>query len=251
MKVLGIDIGGSGIKGAVVDVKDGSLRTKRHRVPTPRPATPDAVARTVRKVARKFEWSGPIGVTLPARIQHGVAKTAANIHESWIDTPVRALFQDATGCPVAVLNDADAAGVAAMEFGAGRGRKDLVIMLTVGTGIGSAMFHRGRLVPGTEFGHLPLHGDAAELYAADSARKREELSWEVWAGRFQEYLDLVEFLLAPDLIIVGGGVSRPAKLKEYWHLLRTQAELVPAELENEAGMIGAAVVARKKARKRK
>ncbi|MBO6575866.1 MAG: ROK family protein [Rhodothermales bacterium] len=251
MKVLGIDVGGSGVKGAIVDVKDGTLQTERHRIPTPKPATPEAVAATVRKVARHFKWKGPIGCTLPARIQKGVAKTAANIHESWINTPVKSLLQEATQCPVAVLNDADAAGVASMEFGAGRGRKDLVIMLTVGTGIGSAMFHRGRLIPGSELGHLPLHGDSAEVYAADSARKRDALSWADWAARFQEYLDLVEFLLAPDLIILGGGVSRPGKVKEFRHLLNTRAEFVPAVLENEAGMIGAAVIARKKARKRK
>ena len=251
MDVLGIDIGGSGVKGAVVDVKRGVMVSDRYRLPTPKPATPAAVAETVRKVARHFKWDGPIGCTLPARIQRGVAKTAANIDESWIDTPVRSLFQEATKCPVAVLNDADAAGVASMEFGAGRGRKDLVIMLTVGTGIGSAMFNRGRLIPGSELGHLKLHGESAERYAADSARKRDGLSWADWAGRFQEYLEHVEFLFAPDLIIVGGGVSRPSKVKSYWHLLSAQAELVPAELENEAGIIGAAVVARKKARKRK
>lgn len=251
MKVLGIDIGGSGVKGAVVDVKRGELVTERHRIPTPKPATPAAVAETVRSLARHFDWSGPIGCTLPARVQGGVAKTAANIDPSWINTPVRALFQEVTKCPVAVLNDADAAGVASMEFGAGRGRKDLVIMVTVGTGIGSAMFYKGRLIRGTELGHLRLHGDSAEKYASNVVRKREGLSWTQWAGRFQEYLNHVEFLFAPDLIIVGGGVSRPAKTREYWHLLDTQADLVPAVLENEAGIIGAAVIARKKARKRK
>lgn len=249
MKALGIDVGGSGVKGAVVDIKAGRMLTDRHRLDTPQPATPDAVAATVREIAEHFDWSGAIGCTLPARIRHGVARTAANIDSSWIDTPVRALFQEATRCPVKVLNDADAAGVAAMNFGAGRGRRDLVLMLTIGTGIGSAVFYDGALIPGSELGHLPLHGGSAEAYAADSVRKREDLSWEVWAARFQEYLELVEFLLAPDMIIVGGGISRPAKVKEYFHLLRTQAELVPAELENEAGIIGAAVSARKLAAK--
>ncbi|NNE70626.1 MAG: ROK family protein [Rhodothermales bacterium] len=251
MKVLGIDIGGTGIKGAVVDVKRGELVTERHRIPTPKPATPSAVAKTVGKLARHFDWDGPIGCTLPARIQKGVAKTAANIDPTWIDTPVRALFQEVTKCPVAVLNDADAAGVASMEFGAGRGRKDLVIMITVGTGIGSAMFYRGRLIRGSELGHLQLHGDSAEKYASDAVRKSLDLTWAEWAGRFQEYLSHVEFLFAPDLIILGGGISRPAKTARYWSLLSTQAELVPAILENEAGIIGAAVTARKKARKRK
>lgn len=251
MKVLGIDIGGSGVKGAIVDVKKGEMLTDRFRIPTPQPATPSAVADTVRAIARNFDWNGPIGCTLPARIQRGVAKTAANIDETWINTPVKALFQEATKCPVAVLNDADAAGVASMEFGAGRGRKDLVIMLTVGTGIGSAMFYKGRLIRGSELGHLQLHGDSAEKYAADSIRKKLGLSWTEWASRFQEYLEHVEFLFAPDLLIIGGGVSRPSKTREYWHVLKTQAQLVPAELENEAGIIGAAVVARKKARKRR
>lgn len=251
MKVLGIDIGGTGVKGAVVDVKRGELVTERHRIPTPKPATPAAVAETVRTLARHFDWSGPIGCTLPARVQGGIAKTAANIDASWINTPVRSLFQEVTKCPVAVLNDADAAGVASMEFGAGRGRRDLVIMVTVGTGIGSAMFYKGRLIRGTELGHLRLHGDSAEKYASNLARKREDLSWAQWAGRFQEYLNHVEFLFAPDLIIVGGGISRPTKTREYWQLLNTQADLVPAVLENEAGIIGAAVIARKKARKRK
>ncbi|MFT5143479.1 MAG: polyphosphate glucokinase [Rhodothermales bacterium] len=250
MKVLGIDVGGSGVKGAIVDVSEGLMLTERHRIPTPQPATPEAVAKTVRKVARFFDWKGPIGCTLPARIQHGVAKTAANIDETWIDTPVRSLFQEVTKCPVAVLNDADAAGVAEMEFGAGRGRKDLVILLTVGTGIGSAISHRARLIPGSELGHLPLHGAAAEEYASDLARQRDGLSWEEWAARFQEYLDLVEFLLAPDMIILGGGVSRPHKVVEFRHIIKTSAEFVPAELENEAGIIGAAVAARKLARKK-
>jgi len=220
------------------------MLTERYRLGTPNPATPDAVATTVNEIVQRFEWKGPVGCTLPARIQRGICRTATNIHASWIETPVQSLFETATGCDFAVLNDADAAGLASMTFGVGRGRTDVVIMLTVGTGIGSALFSGGHLVPGSELGHLTLHGETAELYASDRTRKQEALSWAQWAGRFQEYLDLVEFLLAPDLIVIGGGVSRPDKVAEYLHLLSTRAELIPATLENEAGIIGAAAAAR-------
>jgi polyphosphate glucokinase len=242
--VLGIDIGGSGIKGAPVDISTGSLSADRYRIQTPQPATPQKVAKAVGRIAAHFEWTGPIGCTLPARVQHGVAHTATNIHKSWIDTAVDALFSSQTGLPVRVLNDADAAGVASMAFGAGKDRTDLVLMLTVGTGIGSALFINRQLVPNTELGHLDLDGRNAELFCSDRARKRDGLSWKQWAKRFQVYLDTVEFLFAPDLIILGGGISRASKVSKYLRYLSTRAELVPSILENEAGIIGAAYAAR-------
>lgn len=240
MEILGIDIGGTGIKGALVDTTTGVLTTDRFRVDTPTEATPKAVAEVVRQITRHFDWQGPLGCTMPARVEHGVVHTAANIHQDWIDTRVDDLIAAATGCETHCLNDADAAGVASVKFGAGRGRMGVVFFVTVGTGIGSALFTDQHLVPNTELGHLPLRGGAAEDWASNRIRKEEDLSWEAWAGRFQEYLDLVEFLFAPDTIIMGGGVSRPAKVERYRHCLETKADLIIAELENEAGIIGAA-----------
>ncbi|GIV61194.1 MAG: polyphosphate glucokinase [Rhodothermaceae bacterium] len=244
MEILGIDIGGSGVKGAPVDIENGKLLAERHRIKTPKPATPQAIAGVVAKIARHFAWTGPIGCALPARVKHGVALTAANIDKGWIGTNAARLIDEATGCPTFVLNDADAAGVAEMAFGAGRGRHDYVLVLTVGTGIGSALFIHQTLVPNTELGHLELDGHDAESRASDAARKREDLSWHAWARRFQRYLSHVEFLLAPDLIIIGGGVSRPKKWAKFGDRLQTQAELMPALLQNEAGIIGAAYSAR-------
>ncbi len=244
MIVLGIDIGGSGIKGAPVDTAAGLLTAKRIRLPTPPPARPADVAEVVKKIVDGFNWKGPVGFTMPGRVKHGVMHTAANIDNGWVGADAQQIFVQATGCPVMVLNDADAAGVAEMAFGAGRASQGVVLMLTFGTGIGSGLFCNGILVPNTELGHLRLHGDKAEAYAAASAKKRDNLTWRDWAGRVQEYLDHVEFLFAPDLIILGGGVSRPKKVKKYLHLLKTTARMVPAQLENEAGIIGAAYAAR-------
>jgi len=243
MDVLGIDIGGTGIKGAPVDTRDGSLLAERHRIPTPDPATPAAVADIVADMVRHFGWTGPVGATVPARVQHGLVRTAANIHDQWIDTQVDRLFSDATGCSVTVLNDADAAGLASMRFGAGSGLDGIVFFITVGTGIGSAMFYDQKLIPNTELGHLRLKGGSAEDYASNRVRREKDLSWRKWARRFQKYLDRIEFLFAPDAIIIGGGISRPMKVAKYWDYLSTQAALIPAELENEAGIIGAAAAA--------
>jgi len=243
MDVLGIDFGGTGIKAATVNTLDGSLTRERFRIPTPDPATPDAVADVMRQMVEYFEWTGHVGCTIPSRVEHGLVRTAANIHEDWIDTQVDSLFPGSTGCRVSVLNDADAAGLASMRFGAGRGLDGLVFFITVGTGIGSAMFYNQQLIPSTELGHLRLKGGSAEDYASNRIRKEKDLSWKKWAKRFQKYLDRVEFLFAPDTIILGGGISRPAKVAEYWHFLSTKADLIPAELENEAGIIGAAAAA--------
>ena len=244
MTILGIDIGGSGIKGAPVDTASGALTRARVRIATPPPGRPADVARVAASIAAAFAWEGPIGFTMPGRVSRGVMQTAANIDDSWLGIDAARLFAKATGCQAVVLNDADAAGVAEMAFGAGRNEDGVVLMLTLGTGIGSALFAGGTLVPNTELGHLQLHGDKAEAYAAASARKRYALGWLRWARRLQEYLDHVEFLFAPDLIILGGGVSRPKKVPKYLPLLRTKARIVPAQLQNEAGIIGAACAAR-------
>jgi len=244
MQVLGIDFGGSGIKGAPVDLETGTLTRDRHRIDTPSPATPEAVADVIGQIVGHFGWEGAIGCTVPARVEHGLVRTASNIHDSWIDTHVEKIIRKATGLPVHAINDADAAGLASMAYGAGKCRNDFVFFITVGTGIGTAMFVEQVLVPNCELGHLPMHGGIAEDYASDRVRKGEDLSWAEWAGRFQEYLDLVEFLFAPDLIIIGGGVSRPHKANEYLEHLDVNAELVVAHLENEAGLIGAAYSAR-------
>lgn len=243
MDVLGIDIGGTGIKGAPVNTLNGELIAERFRIPTPENATPQAVADVVARIADHFNWNGHIGCTVPARVEHGLVRTAANIHKAWIDAQVDSLFSAATGCRVSVLNDADAAGLASMRFGAGRGLDGIVFFITVGTGIGSAMFYNQQLIPNTELGHLTLKGGAAEEYASNRIRLEKNLSWKKWAKRFQKYLDRIEFLFAPDTIILGGGISRPQKVAEYWHHLSTRADLIPAKLENEAGIIGAAAAA--------
>ena len=241
MDILGIDIGGSGIKGAPVDVSAGTFAKERFKVLTPRPAVPDAVAEAVRAVAAEFSWSGPAGITFPGVVANGVIRTAANLDPAWIGVDARALFAGATGLPeVEVLNDADAAGQAEMRFGAGVGEKGTVVMLTFGTGIGSALFTGGVLVPNTEFGHIEVRGKDAEKRASDRARELHDLDWAHWAGRVDEYLQHIEALLSPNLIIVGGGISRQS---EKWvpRLTGIRARIVPAALQNEAGIVGAAL----------
>jgi polyphosphate glucokinase len=240
-KVLGIDIGGSGIKGAPVNTNDGLMLESRYRIPTPTPATPQNVAPVIAEVAKHFKWEGPIGCGYPGVVQNGVAKTAANIDDSWIGTNVNKLFKQATGLPVSVINDADAAGLAEMKFGAGMDSKGVVFLCTVGTGIGTVLFVDGTLVPNTEFGHIELMGMDAEKYASDAARKSEDLSWEDWAARFDKYLVSLEYLINPDLIIVGGGASK--KGERFLPFLTVQTKVVPAELLNNAGLVGAALAA--------
>ncbi|MCX4669628.1 ROK family protein [Streptomyces sp. NBC_01381] len=243
MQIFGVDIGGSGIKGAPVDLDRGDLAQERHKVLTPHPATPDGVADKVREVVEHFAWKGPVGATFPGVITDGTARTAANVDKSWIGTDIQALASDRLGgVPVTVLNDADAAGVAEMHFGAGRGHKGTVLLLTFGTGIGSALFTGGRLVPNTELGHLELHGHDAEKRASSKAKEDEDLSWEHWARRVQKYLAHVEMLFSPELVIIGGGVSR--KAEKFLPLIKgIRAELVPAQLQNNAGIVGAAMAA--------
>ena len=242
MAIMGIDIGGSGIKGAPVDVEKGEFLAERERIETPQPSTPARVAEAVVELIKKFDWRGPIGCTFPAIVQHGVIRTAANVDKTWIGTNGEALFSDSTGCPVRVLNDADAAGVAEMTFGAGRGRKGVVILLTFGMGIGSAIFIDGVLLPNTEFGHVELRGKDAEHRAAARIKTEKDLSWKAWGGRVDEYLKYMELLFSPDLFIIGGGVSK--KFEKFIPYLQTQAEIVPAQLQNDAGIVGAAMAAK-------
>ncbi len=236
---LGIDIGGSGIKGAPVDLATGALVADRFRLPTPQPATPEAIVAAVAEVVRYFEWDGLIGATFPAVIHHGVALSAANVDDSWIGTDVAAALTGAARVPVVVINDADAAGVAEMRVGTGRDVPGTVIMVTFGTGIGSGLFLDGKLVPNTEFGHLELDGVDAETRAADSAREREGLSWQKWAKRVQRYLKHLELLLTPDLVIVGGGASK--KADSWLPFIDLRAPVRVAGLRNNAGIVGAAL----------
>ena len=240
-KVLGIDIGGSGVKGAPVNTDDGLMLESRFRIPTPTPANPQNVATTVAEIVNHFKWKGPIGCGFPGVVQNGVAKTAANIDDAWIDTDANKLLKKATGLPVSVINDADAAGLAEMKFGAGMDSKGVVLLCTIGTGIGTVLFVNGRLVPNTEFGHIELLGMDAEKYAADAARKAEDLSWEEWAKRFDLYLVTLEKLVNPDLIILGGGASK--KGERFLPLLTVKAPVMPAQLLNNAGLVGAALAA--------
>lgn len=240
--ILGIDIGGSGVKGAIVDTKKGILLTERYRIPTPKPATPEAVAEVMAQITTHFNWNGPVGAGFPGVIQQGIARTAANVDKSWIDRDLNKLFSKATGCKVHVVNDADAAGMAEVKFGAGNGRKGTLLLVTVGTGLGTVIFSNGKLVPNLEMGHILLHGADAELYATDAARKRDKLDWDTWAKRFNEYLLRMEELVWPDRIIIGGGASK--KGEKFFHHLTTKAKVVPAKLMNEAGIVGAAMVSK-------
>jgi len=241
MLILGIDVGGSGIKGAIVDVASGQLVSDRLRLATPQPATPQAVATTVAALVRSFDWQGTVGCGFPAIIRNGVANSAANIDQSWIGTDVATLLTQATGCKCAVLNDADVAGLAEMRFGCGRGRLGTVLVLTLGTGIGSALFFNGALYPNSELGHLQLKKGIAEQYASAAVRERDGLSWKSWAKRLNRFFVQVERLFSPELIIIGGGVSR--KHEKFFPYLEVQAELLPAEFRNQAGIIGAACYA--------
>jgi len=248
MKVLGVDIGGSGVKGAIVDTRTGNLLTDRCRLKTPNPATPKMVSGTVRNMAAHFTWKGPIGCGMPGPFKAGRMMLSNNLHKSWIGVKASEVFARSTGCPVTVLNDADAAGCAEMAFGAGRGERGVVILVTLGTGIGSAVFIDGHLVPNTELGQMELDGKRAELRASAKVRKDKNLTWAGWGKRLQAYFDMVELLFWPDLIIIGGGVSRRAD--RFLPLLKVRARIVPARFRNEAGIIGAALSAASKGARR-
>jgi polyphosphate glucokinase len=239
---FGIDFGGTGIKGAPVDLDKGAFAAERERIRTPSPATPDAVAEVFVELLAKFpDSTGPVGVTVPGVVRHGVVHSAANIDEAWIGTDADRLFTEATGRDVHVVNDADAAGLAEVRYGAAKGRRGLVIVTTLGTGIGSALVHDGVLVPNSELGHLEIDGHDAESRAANSAREREDLSMEHWAKRLRKYYRTLEMLFSPDLFVVGGGISKQAD--EFLPLLDLDTEIVPATLLNKAGVVGAALCA--------
>ena len=239
MQVLGIDVGGSGIKGAPVDLDSGKLLAKRFRLATPIPAKPKAVVQTIEQVAEHFHWQGKVGIGFPAAIKQGIVSTAANIDDSWIGVDIAKIIDDETGCAAQVINDADAAGLAEMEYGGGKGHQEVVIVITVGTGLGTALFNKSVLIPNTELGHITMNAMDAELYASDATRKKEDLSWKKWAKRFNEYLAELEKLFWPDLIIIGGGASK--KKEKFFPYITTKAKLIPAQLQNDAGIIGAAL----------
>ena len=243
MQILGIDVGGSGIKGAPVDTETGQLLAERLRIKTPKGAEPEPMAETVKQIAGFFQWKGPIGIGFPAPIKSGVVMMAANISPKWVGLNADDLFTRITGSDCVMINDADAAGLAEMKFGAGQGQPGTVIMVTLGTGIGSAIFYRGVLLPNTEFGHAELNGMDAEHYSADSARQREDLSWKKYAKRLDLYFKMMEKLFWPDLFIVGGGISKESE--KFLPLLTSTTPIVPAQLRNQAGIIGAALAAQR------
>jgi polyphosphate glucokinase len=238
MKVLGIDIGGSAFKGAPVDTRTGRLLAERYRVEVKSPCSLREGLAAAREIARHFKWKGPVGIGFPGIVKAGRIGAVGNLGRVWEDQNGAALFRRATGCRVQLLNDADAAGLAEMEFGAGRGRTGTVLLLTFGTGIGAALFYGGRLFPNAELGHVPWRGKPIERYAAASVRKRARLDWPEWAARVNVFLAVMERLFSPDLIIIGGGVSK--KSAKFMRYLRARARVVPARLHNEAGIVGAA-----------
>lgn len=241
MKILGIDIGGSGIKGALVDTETGTFATDRLRIPTPKPARPTAVVKVVAQIVRHFDYEGPLGVGFPGVVVDGTVYTAANVHNDWINFPGAQAIAEATGCEVALRNDADVAGIAEMRFGAGKDTPGVVMIFTLGTGIGSVMFVDGRIVPNLELGHiyLPGHKIDAEDYTSDRARKRDDLSYRKWGARLNEYFQFIEFLFSPQVLIIGGGVSK--KHEKFLKYINVRATLVPAKLRNQAGIVGAAL----------
>ncbi len=239
MKVLGIDVGGSGVKGAIVNLETGVLETERHRIETPQPATPEALAQTIAKIARHFDWNNKIGIGFPALVQNGVIKTATNIDKSCINVDFERLVTKMTNCPAKVLNDADAAAMAEVKFGNGKNVSGLIFTVTIGTGVGTALFFNQKLIPNIELGHVYMpNGKWVEKYLSDATRKNEELSWEEWTARFNKYVEYITLLLSPQLIILGGGVSK--KYKKFEKYLPKEGILKPAMLLNEAGIIGAA-----------
>ncbi len=238
-EVLGIDIGGTGIKGATVDINTGKLLQDRFRIKTPQPATPSAVASTVNQIVQHFNWKGPVGAGFPAVVKQGKIHTAANVDKSWIGQNAEKLFESKTGCPFTMLNDADAAGLAEMHFGAGKDQHGMILMLTLGTGIGCAAFIDRILIPNTELGHLTIRGKDAEKRASDSAREKKGYSWKKWTKRLNEYVGELDRLLWPDLIIIGGGAVQ--EWQKFGPGLKSRTKVVPATLGNLAGIIGAAM----------
>jgi polyphosphate glucokinase len=244
MEILGIDVGGTGIKGAIVDVNTGKLTTERHRIPTPKPATPEAIANTIQEIVDHFNWKGKVGCGFPALLRHGKCLMVGNLHKSLKNVQLDALFQLKIGNEFSIINDADAAGLAEIYFGAGKGKMGLVAMFTLGTGIGSGLFLDGKLIPSSELGHIFYkNGKIFEKYAADSARKRDNLSRKEWGKRLHEYFSHIKLILSPDLIIIGGGASK--KLDKFVQYIKVDIPIVAAVAENNAGIIGAALSAKR------
>jgi len=239
--IFGVDVGGSGVKGALVDIESGKLLTDRKRIPTPAPSTPDAVIEVIAALVDGQVWDGPLGVAIPSVVVNGVALTAANIDDAWIGTDVAVAVKAVCGRETVVTNDADVAGIAEMRCGAGRDTDGVVILLTFGTGVGSAMFVDGTLVPNTEFGHLEFEGDAAELSTAARLVDDDELSMKMWAKTVDDYLAMLYRVFTPQLIIFGGGISK--KFEQYGKWISVPCPVVPARLRNNAGIVGAAVAA--------
>ena len=243
-RMMGIDVGGSGIKGGIVDLGTGELISDRFKLATPQPSKPNAVADTIAEIVRMASWDGPVGCTLPVVVQHGFVRTAANVDPDWIGMDGCTLLGERLERSVTLMNDADAAGIAEMEYGVGRDHPDrdgVVILLTFGTGIGSGVFTGGRLVPNTELGHLQMWGDSAEERASSNAKDDESLGWKAWSGRVSEYLQYVETLFWPDLFIFGGGISK--KHEKFLHRLEVRTPVLPAALRNNAGIAGVALAA--------
>jgi polyphosphate glucokinase len=243
MNVLGIDIGGSALKGAPVDTTTGRLLAERYRIATPAMLAPKDMAAAIKELAAHFQWKGPIGIGFPGVVQGNVIRTSANLHKDFIGLDAGKLFGKVTGMPVSLVNDADAAGAAEATFGAGKGRKGTVLLLTFGTGVGSALFVDGILYPNSEFGHLKIKGKSAECFVSAAAKERKNLSYKKWAGKVSDYLNQLETVLCPELIIVGGGIS--ADHRKWFKYLNLRTPIVPAAFLNEAGIVGAALSARK------
>jgi polyphosphate glucokinase len=242
MVVLGIDIGGSGMKGALVNSVTGEMLTERYRIPTPPSRKPKEMAEVVKKIVEHFDHKGPVGVGFPTIIRHGVCKSIGNLHKKWKNVNVCELFSNATGLPVTVINDADAAGYATMNYGIGKGKEGLVVMITIGTGLGSGAFYNGELIPNFELGQIPYKKyKKIEDWAAASAKEREGLSYKQWGKRFNVFLKYVDLIISPDYIILGGGTSK--RFDEYKDHITIETPVVPAELRNQAGIVGAAAAA--------
>ena len=239
-RVLGIDIGGSGMKAAEVDIDTGEVISDKHRIDTPKPANPEAMADVVGQLTAHFDWKGPVGVGFPGVIQNGVVRTAANLDKSWVDVDGDKAFTEVAGCDVVMINDADAAGLAEVTFGAGKGVSGTVILLTLGTGIGSAIFTDGKLLRNTEFGHMDMDGKIAEERASSRIKDEKDLSYKKWGGRLEDVLRELEKLFWPELFILGGGISKDFEEFEE-HLDKVRAKIVPAEMLNRAGIVGAAL----------
>lgn len=242
--ILGVDVGGTGIKGGVVDVVNGTLVDDRKRLLTPKPATPESVAEVFAELVKMHDWKGPVAAGFPAVVKNGVCMTASNIEKSWIGLSIEKIFSEACGCPVVAVNDADAAGLAMMKLGIGKGRKGLVMVLTIGTGIGSALFYNGELISNTELGHIFFKGDIAERYCSNIVREKGDLSWEEWGTRLNEYLSHLNHIFSPDCFILGGGVTK--KYEQFSQYLTVNVDVFAAELKNAAGTIGASLYAAEK-----